>query len=60
MKKTYENKTISYEATKKPTVLNFFTLNLKKLKQGQFTCPLCKEVLQGISKFGVHIKKHCT
>jgi hypothetical protein len=38
----------------------FFNQQLIKIKKRQFTCPLCREVFQGISAFGAHLKKHCT
>jgi hypothetical protein len=30
------------------------------MRERDFTCPLCKEVLRGISGFAIHIKDHCT
>jgi hypothetical protein len=38
----------------------FLERQADRLKNGQFTCPFCKEVLIGISDFGAHLKQHCT
>lgn len=31
-----------------------------KIKNGCFTCPLCKEQFSGLSALGAHLKEHCT
>jgi len=43
-----------------PKLKIFFKKKADKLKHTQLTCPFCREVLQGISAFGSHLKKHCT
>ncbi|GBE41014.1 MAG TPA: hypothetical protein ENH45_02460 [Nitrospirae bacterium] len=32
---------------------------VEKLKQRDYTCPFCREVIKGISAFGRHLKDHC-
>jgi arsenate reductase-like glutaredoxin family protein len=39
---------------------NFLEEKTNKIKQHHFTCPVCREVLQGLFEFGAHLKKHCT
>jgi hypothetical protein len=30
------------------------------MREKDFTCPVCREVLHGISSFAGHIRDHCT
>ena len=50
----------SKETSKPKGLGNIFTEKVEKLKQRDYTCPFCKEVLKGISEFGRHLKGHCT
>jgi hypothetical protein len=38
----------------------FFANKLERLKEKDYTCPFCREVLNGIAAFGRHLKGHCT
>lgn len=38
----------------------FFGRLKYKLKNGNFTCPFCREEYKGISELGAHLKDHCT
>jgi hypothetical protein len=60
MKKTFENMDIPGSGKEKSKITDFFQKQKTKLKHGQFTCPLCKEVFTGISAMGAHLKDHCT
>lgn len=33
---------------------------INKIKQGSFTCPICKDAFTGLAAFGTHLKNHCT
>ncbi|MBC8412574.1 hypothetical protein H8E50_02730 [bacterium] len=38
----------------------YFANKIEKIKQKDYTCPLCREVIKGIAEFGRHLKGHCT
>jgi len=40
--------------------MGFFANKIEKLKEKDFTCPFCREVINGMSAFGRHLKDHCT
>ena len=39
---------------------NSIAQKVEKLKQRDYTCPFCREVIKGIAAFGRHLKGHCT
>jgi len=60
MKRSIENTTSSQEALGKSKFKIFLQKQSDRIKQGPFTCPFCREIFNGISAFGSHLKKHCT
>ena len=44
----------------KSRLKNFWDAQTRKVKHGEFKCPLCQEVFKGLSTMGAHLKKHCT
>ncbi len=40
----------------KSIILNLFV----KMKEKDYTCPFCREVIKGMAAFGRHLKGHCT
>jgi len=60
MKKSIANTTSSQQAYGKSKLKIFLQKQSDRIKQGPFTCPFCREILNGISAFGSHLKKHCT
>jgi hypothetical protein len=33
---------------------------IEKMKEKDYTCPFCREVIKGMTAFGRHLKGHCT
>ena len=60
MQNMYEKMNTPGSGKEKAKITDFFQKQKTKLKHGQFTCPLCKEVFTGISAMGAHLKDHCT
>lgn len=60
MKKVIENSDAVVVENGRSKIKNFFGRQAQKLKEGQFTCPFCREVSHGLSEFGAHLKSHCT
>jgi len=60
MKKTCEHHTLPFKEVKTSRLKNYFAQNLNKVVNGNFTCPICREKLQGMANLASHIKKHCT
>ena len=48
------------EASKPKGIINTIGSKIEKLKNRDYTCPFCREVLKGISAFGRHLRDHCT
>lgn len=60
MKKPFERSVTSEKVNRKLPAGTFFEKQMDRLRQRNFTCPLCREVFKGISSFGAHLKSHCT
>lgn len=60
MKNTHANEAASCDVQKGSKVRDLWQRQLRKVREGSFTCPLCKEVFTGLSALGAHLKKHCT
>jgi hypothetical protein len=59
MKKGIERVTTLEEDIKKSGVRGFLEERLNKLRKGPLRCPFCKEVFNGLSELGSHLKFHC-
>ena len=41
-------------------IKNIIADKVEKIKYKDYTCPFCREVMNGIAAFGRHLKGHCT
>jgi hypothetical protein len=60
MKNTLETKIVTCKAKNESKLGSFIKRKADRLNQYQFTCPFCREVVNGISAMGAHLKDHCT
>jgi len=58
MKRNPENISASREESSSKLKI-FLKRKADRLKHTHLTCPFCREVLEGFSAFGSHLKKHC-
>ncbi|HDZ02330.1 MAG TPA: hypothetical protein ENH52_12905 [Nitrospirae bacterium] len=60
MEKTLKDKSAAGKARNKSGIGNFIKRKTDKIRQQQFTCPFCREIVTGLSAMGTHLKQHCT
>ncbi len=60
MKRTIEENNVCSLEKSKSKLKDLWDRQASKVKNGKFTCPLCKEVFTGLSAMGAHLKDHCT
>ncbi len=60
MKKVVEEISVPKKDKSKTKIRSFMERQADKLRHYQFTCPFCKDTLNGLSAMGSHLKDHCT
>lgn len=60
MKNTLEDIKVTCDLNGKSKIKNLWDKQIYKIKQGSFTCPLCKDTFTGLAALGAHLKDHCT
>ena len=60
MKSTSEGSDVCSIEKSKSKLKELWAKQAGKVKNGKFTCPICKEVFTGLSALGAHLKSHCT
>jgi len=59
MKEGYKESYQTQEHIKKSRLRRFLEEQLNKFKRSPLRCPFCKEVFNGLSELGSHLKFHC-
>ncbi len=60
MKDTSDEMKMVCDIKTKSRIRDFWSRQVYKVKEGSFSCPLCKENFTGLAALGSHLKQHCT
>jgi hypothetical protein len=60
MKRTSEDIHVACDIKGKSKIKDFWNRQVHRVKEGTFSCPLCKEKFTGLGALGTHLKDHCT
>ena len=59
MKDSTEDIKMTCDVKDKSKIKELLSKQVYKIKNGSYTCPICRETCNGLAAFGTHLKDHC-